>query len=291
MDKDKKVHLCYILVVKLLFDIGGTHTRIGISHGEDIDKHEIYDTPKSFDEAVDLIIQKTSQLSDEEPEIVVVGIAGTFNHDRSQLTFSHNLKDWVGKDIKKILSGRFNCSVYLENDATLAGLGEAISGAGKDYSIVGYLTFGTGVGGAKIIDGKVDPVEFGFEPASLIVDLDLEKEEFKEDRELEVGFLSSKKIEEKYGKSLEEITDPKVWREVAYLMAVVIHNCTLLWSPEVMVLGGGLMKSVNLEEVKEFTKKAMRAFTEIPEIKVAELGDFVGLYGALQYSKTLNVKS
>lgn len=270
--------------MKLLFDVGGTNIRIGISKdGESLDAHEIFETPDTFKESIDLMVQKASEISSERPEIVVVGIAGTFNRDRSQLTFSHNLKDWVDKDIKKILSEKFNSTVYLENDATLAGLGEASFGAGKNYSIVGYLTFGTGVGGAKIINGKIDPVEFGFEPASLIVDLDPQREHFKETGEIEVGFLSSKKLEEKYGKSPEEIKDPKMWREIAYLMAVVIHNCTMLWSPEVMILGGGLMKSVNLEEIKEFTEKAMRAFSKVPEIKIAELGDFAGLYGALKY--------
>ena len=43
---------------------------------------------------------------------------------------------------------------FVDNDANVAGLAEALVGAGKDKSVVYYVTISTGIGGALIVDGK-----------------------------------------------------------------------------------------------------------------------------------------
>src|SRR5262249_26165058 len=46
-------------------------------------------------------------------------------------------------------------SVALGNDADVAGLAEALFGAGKGLSPVFYVTVGSGIGGGLIIDGRI----------------------------------------------------------------------------------------------------------------------------------------
>ena len=46
-----------------------------------------------------------------------------------------------------------NIPLVVGNDADLAGLGEAVIGAGRDYNRVVFLTLSTGVGGT-VIEGK-----------------------------------------------------------------------------------------------------------------------------------------
>ena len=41
------------------------------------------------------------------------------------------------------------------NDADVAGLAEALFGAGKGLSPIFYITVGTGIGGGLIIDGEI----------------------------------------------------------------------------------------------------------------------------------------
>jgi glucokinase len=50
------------------------------------------------------------------------------------------------------------------------GLGEAVFGAGKGREIVVYMTISTGVGGARIVGGKIDASAMGFEPGHQIID-------------------------------------------------------------------------------------------------------------------------
>jgi predicted NBD/HSP70 family sugar kinase len=284
--------------MELLFDVGGTNIRVGVSEdGDTLTKNHIFSTPDTFEESLDLMLKEAEKLSSEKPEVVILGVGAPITPDGTGLAHKGPMKgkiridNWYEKAVKQAFEEKFNAPVHLANDAVLAGLGEAGYGAGRGHSIMGYLTFSTGVGGSKIVDGKVDPVVSGFEPAFMITDLDPDRREFGQKREIGGGFLDGWRLQEKYGKPLEEITDPEAWKDIAYLMAVVVNNCTLLWSPEVMIIGGGLTKSVDLDILKSFTEDAMRAFTIVPEIKLAELGDFGGLYGALQLAKTIKQNS
>lgn len=54
--------------------------------------------------------------------------------------------------------------MFLANDADLVGLGEAVYGAGKGYKVVAYFTVSTGVGGARIVNKRIDKGVFSFEP-------------------------------------------------------------------------------------------------------------------------------
>ncbi|MGH9826932.1 MAG: ROK family protein, partial [Blastocatellia bacterium] len=62
---------------------------------------------------------------------------------------------WEGHDPVKALGGEFNVHVAIENDADAAALGEARWGAGLGKKRLVYVTVGTGIGVAIIIDGKI----------------------------------------------------------------------------------------------------------------------------------------
>ena len=74
-----------------------------------------------------------------------------------------NLKGgWHGLAVSKELSARLKVPVFLENDANLACLAEAVLGQGKDYSYVQFLTISTGLGSGLVIDKKIYQGAHGF---------------------------------------------------------------------------------------------------------------------------------
>src|SRR3989344_2431253 len=243
----------------ILFDIGGTKMRVvSADRKKFLAEPVIVNTPKDFGEGIETLKNIISNLSQGAPiEAIVGGVAGTFN-----------------------------VPVSIENDAALVGLGEANYGAGRDHNIVVYLTISTGVGGVRIVNGTIDESALGFEPGHQIIDPDNTLCPTCEGNDLE-AYVSGTAIEKRFGKKPYEIHDDTVWDELAKYLAYGLANTTVHWSPNIIVLGGSMMKEVGIPvpAVKKHLTEILKIFPKIPEIKKAELADFGGLYGALSYAR------
>lgn len=68
---------------------------------------------------------------------------------------AENLADWENINLAEIIKGHSGLDTYVNNDANVMGLAEARFGAAKGCTDVVFLTVGTGIGGAVIIDGKL----------------------------------------------------------------------------------------------------------------------------------------
>ena len=66
-----------------------------------------------------------------------------------------NLDRWENIDLGTIFSDKFNIPVLVDNDANVMGLGETTFGSAKDCSDVIFITVGTGIGGAIVINGQL----------------------------------------------------------------------------------------------------------------------------------------
>ena len=78
--------------------------------------------------------------------------------------------NWANFGFEEELRATLGTPVEIRNDADLAGLGEAVYGAGRDASIVAYFGIGTGVGTARIVNGNIDSGAYDFEAGHQIVD-------------------------------------------------------------------------------------------------------------------------
>lgn len=261
----------------LFSDIGATNIRLGLSSGKDsLGPNKIFPTPQSFAEGVSLIEKVSLELSQgAKIEGAVLGIAGPLNKQKSMLTNSPGLPNWIDQPLKDTLQDHFGVPVFLENDSALVGLGEAVFGAGEDEEIVVYITISTGVGGVRIVNGEIDKNSLGFEPGHQIIDL--EKHTSLED------LISGGALKNREGKNAEDIDDKVIWDKVARDLAIGLNNFLVFWSPDVVILGGSVMKSIPLDKVRHYTKEVVKIFPEIPPIRLAKLGDLGGLYGGLAY--------
>jgi glucokinase len=270
----------------ILFDIGGTVMRVAALRGEHFETPVKVKTPaEDIHESIRLFIASARELAGSETiESASGGIAGIFDRSRQQLVGAPHLPGFVGFSFGAMLGEALGTSVFLENDAMVVGLGEAVAGAGRGASLVAYVTVSTGIGGARISAGNIERGVFGFEPGHQIVSLGANGATSNEILGLE-DQISGTAFLRRYGKPAYQITKNEAWEEAAYLLAVGLHNLTLFWSPEVIVLGGSMMVGVNgptipLESVQHHFEKVLRIFPERPVLRLAELGDDGGLHGA-----------
>lgn len=273
--------------MRAVFDIGGTHIRIGVAKGFDaIDESIIVHTPQDFFEGMDVLLKNIQELAKGEKVTAVAGgIAGPLDDKKEMLVSSPNLPLWVGKPLVKTVSEKLKAPVFLQNDAAMGGLGEAVYGAGKGRNIVAYIAIGTGVGGARIVDGKIDANAYGFEPGHQIIVIDGKEDACGPKGHLE-AYISGKALKALHGKAPEDIADPAVWHEVARFLAVGLNNTIVHWSPDVVVITGSVGLHIPLGSVAEHLSALMTIFPTHPQIVYGTLGKLSGLYGSLQYLKT-----
>lgn len=266
----------------LVFDIGGTNMRLSISSdGQTIANTKIVPTPQDFEQALKVFKSTAEQLlNSEKIESIAGGIAGPLDKDKSMLIHSPHLPSWVNKPLKQNLESLFNCPVYLENDSALGALGEAVYGVGKGYSIVAYLNIGTGIGGARIVDSKIDKNALGFEPGHQIIVPDGNLCNCGGKGHLET-YIGGSYIERIYQKKGEEIKDPQIWDEISKYLAIGLHNTIVHWSPDMVILGGSVSSSIPIDRVNAHLKEVMTIFPKSPEIVKSSLGKETGAFGAL----------
>lgn len=261
----------------ILIDIGGTNTRVARTNDkETFGEPVIFSTPQNFDEWFAILIGHIDTLSGKQQiTSIIAGMAGIFSPDHSTIHVSPHLPEWQGINLKQKLGGWFNCEAVIENDAALVGLGEAVFGSGKGYDIAVYLTISTGVGGVRIVNGKIDKNKFGFEIGHQIVN---------DGKELEY-YLAGSSHEKRFNMPSREIKDKEFWKEVNYYGGILAANTTMYWSPSVIVFGGPVVNDMNLDEVETTAKKFLSMYEITPVFVKSSLKSLGGLYGGLAYLK------
>jgi len=248
----------------IIADIGGTKTRIaGSSDLESFSKPVIFETPHKYEDAIEFF------------STVVRSIAGGAVVRGAIVGKPKPL--WKEREnFASELGALINTPVRVENDTALVGLGEAHFGAGKGSDIFAYITVSTGVGGVRIVDGRIDRSRQGFEIGGqyLTIDNPISLEDL----------VSGSAVHKHYGVHPKELgKDHPVWEEEARVLAHGLHNTILHWSPDRVALGGSMFNEIGIsvERVSYHVATLMKKFPVVPEIVHSSLGDIGGLWGGL----------
>lgn len=260
--------------------------RIGIStDGVNITQSKIVPTPADFEPGIQTLKQTADELlTGEKIDGVSGGVAIILDKDKTMAIRSTHLKGWIHKPLKTQLESLFNAPVQIENDSHLAGLGEAARGAGQEKEIVAYITIGSGIGGVRIVDKKMDKNALGFEPGHQIIVPDGNDCACGGKGHLE-AYTSGSYFPTIYHQKGEDIKDPAIWDEIAKYLAIGLTNTVVHWSPETIVLGGSVSESIPGEKVQSYLDQYLTVFPQAPQVVKATLGQDGGLYGALELLK------
>jgi glucokinase len=292
-------------------DIGGTKIAVGIvdSDGRVLSRIESPTAPdKGYASALDRIVNMLRDASTSTGvKITGIGIGSTgpvypFTGEIGDVNFFPN---WRGQNPARDLERIFHVSVAMENDADAAALGEAGWGAGRDKSRLIYVTVGTGIGTGIILDGKVyrgveqahpeighhliDPsgplCDCGFHGCweslaagpAMVTWLESNAPPDYSQR----AHLTAKKICE-----LARLGDAWAMRAVEHesrYLGLGLANLVTLFVPEIIVLGGSVMKSAALflEGARKVIASSCRFVPfQKTELALASLGEDTNLIGA-----------
>ncbi|HKG13256.1 MAG TPA: ROK family protein [Pyrinomonadaceae bacterium] len=86
---------------------------------------------------------------------VGVGVPGLVNPQTGRVVISSDLPSVVREDLRSALSDSAGLPVTLDNDANAGALSEYTVGAGRGSRNMFYVTIGTGIGGALVLDGRL----------------------------------------------------------------------------------------------------------------------------------------
>lgn len=86
---------------------------------------------------------------------VGIGFGGPTDDATQSVIKSHHIAGWDGFPLAAWLSDVLGLPAVLCNDADVAGLAEALFGAGQGLSPVLYVTIGSGIGGGLVVGGEI----------------------------------------------------------------------------------------------------------------------------------------
>jgi len=145
-------------------EIGGTKLQIGLGDGDGVIPH-LWRGPvdvagggagirRQIAAAVPELLAKAG-VTPARVRAIGVGFGGPVDDHTQSTIKSHQIDGWENFPLARWLTDRFKVPAALGNDADVAGLAEALFGAGKGLSPVFYMTVGSGIGGGLTIDQKI----------------------------------------------------------------------------------------------------------------------------------------
>lgn len=284
----------------LAIDIGGTSTKIalvtengGISRFLEIDSEAMKGAThllgnimsvaeKKFDGFDAIGISTASQVDSETGEIIYA---------------NENFPGYQGVNVKAIFEKRFAVPVKVENDVNAAALGEKRFGAGQQFKDFLCLTYGTGIGGAIVIDSAIYKGLNGIaaEVGHLVLHPNGVKcncgckgcyEMYgsttalvKEACKLDDNYSDGRKIFagiDAGDKRLEVVLEKWV-AEIATGLVTLTH---IFNSPAILIGGGIMEQDVLIDMVREKAKALMIDSFRDVQIMKAGLGNQAGVLGA-----------
>lgn len=268
-------------------DIGGTYTKYAlVEHGTIIRKGK-WETIDDFSR----LLNKIDGVMVSSAEYIGISSGGFWNKDGSSIGYE-TVESTAENNLKKALSDRYGCPVYLENDARCALLAEQKYGVLKDCWNAVLFVLGSSLGCAVMIDGKLFSGSTNQAGAMFLMPEYYDGECYRFDT-----LANSIELTKEYDASckggnmllIEQralASDEKAEKLIdAYAKAVALKGfyAYLMYDPQRLVLGGGISDSpyitakirTHLDNFFEYDKSARK-----PTVVTAGFGNDSNLLGA-----------
>lgn len=235
----------------------------------------------------------------ENCKAVGMCVPGPVDKRSNSMRMAANIPCLLNYPLAKVLSEKLGMPVLLGNDADVAGLAEARTGAGKGYELVVYVTLSTGIGGVVVWNGQILPGMHGYEGEVGSIIIDRNRKVISKRPAGSVEDWASGTAITRIAREAMPDTEIRHAGDVFHLaqsgeekalavtqtaikdLAQMFQDLATIIDPDCFVLGGGMMKSADYFLpllVDEYKKVAMADLREIPFYR-AELEE-PGVIGA-----------
>lgn len=295
--------------MKIGIDLGGSHIAIGIIDNKNFlvekkEKRLMAKEKKNIKNSIEeYIIQNTKELC-KKYKISEIGIAvpGTINGTEIIKSVNLGIENY---NIIENLKKEINLPISIRNDAKCAALAESKIGALREYKRSIFLTLGTGIGGAVIINKKL--LETGELPGCEFGHMIVQKngikcncgkngclEKYASMKAFKTNLRNTLHLDETTrGQELLEIikknpTNKKinaVIDEFIEYLSIGISNLVNIFEPEVIGIGGSFVyfSDILLDKLKLTIKKNKYLFNSREKLIIvpATLGNDAGIIGSV----------
>lgn len=232
-------------------------------------------------------------------EALGIGCFGPVDLNKQSPTYGYITKTpklaWLDYNIVGAFKDALQVPIGFDTDVNGAVLGEVTWGAAKGCESAIYITVGTGVGVGVYINGGL--LHGLMHPEGGHLSLIRHPKDTYEGKcpyhsSCVEGLAAGPAVEARWGKKGAELSDnPLVWEMEAYYLGQAIADYILLYSPNKIILWGGIMHQECLfPMVRENVKKLLNGYVHHDSILndidnyivPPALGDEPGIKGALK---------
>lgn len=218
-------------------------------------------------------------------EALGVGCFGPVDLRRGAITTTPK-PGWAHTDVAGELGQRLGVPVAFETDVNAAALGEHRWGAAQGLDTFSYVTVGTGIGaggmaGGRLLHGLAHP-----EAGHVRIPHDLAADPFPGvcpfHGDCWEGLASGLALDARWGRPADELHDEEAWALEARYLALGLVTLVGALSPELIVLGGGVLRRDGLLGLVRGELDALAGgYLVVPEVVPPALGERSGVLGAL----------
>ncbi|MFV0535435.1 MAG: ROK family protein [Cumulibacter sp.] len=139
-------------------DIGGTSLMAGLIRRDFVVHRRLErPAPTAADDVISASIALLAEtIGDEGIDAIGIGSPGTIHPIEGVVVASDSKPEYDGAAIGPRIGDHFNVPYAVTNDVNAAGVGELAHGAAQGFSRVLVVSVGTGVGGALLINGRIE---------------------------------------------------------------------------------------------------------------------------------------
>jgi len=284
----------------ITLDVGGTAIKSAFFEGNELLYSNV--RPSQAKQGAEILLHNIYSILDEALisnsfEAIGISTTGQVDSDQGKIIYANAaIPNYIGTPLKEILEYKYHVPVFVENDVNAAALGESSYGAGQNEKDFLCLTYGTGVGGAIILNHKLYKghnqiaAEFGHiitHPNGWLCDCGTHGcyQQYasttalvKSAKELNPTLVNGKKIFEAFHQGDPDAAHViNTWiSEISYGLFSLIY----IFNPTCIILGGGILAQTYIvDELRRILDESLIISFRDVRLIPAALGNLAGVYG------------